>query len=305
MPAEQSNQCDDIQPWLAAYALGDADDEAAARAHLSACPRCQRDLREYQLVASLLPYAAPEAIPAPELRERLIATIKREAADAAPSGAAVSAHPPAAETETATAVEPSRSARAPAPATPPRRPRRPRSFWAAWAFAALAIALLGWNLALQRDLEQQNAQVALNRQNWQTMIGLLNDSTLRWYVLAGDAAHGHFWAVPQDQVACLIVQGLPALREGQVYQVWLIHGAERLSGGTFEAHDGNAWALVRTDEPMAEYSRVFVTVEPTGGSPAPQGPQVLSGALAVGMAPGSADRQELLGLLASAGPLGR
>ena len=25
MPAEQSNLCDDIQPWLAAYALGDAE----------------------------------------------------------------------------------------------------------------------------------------------------------------------------------------------------------------------------------------------------------------------------------------
>ena len=33
MPAEQSNLCDEIQPWLAAYALGDAEEgRGSARA---------------------------------------------------------------------------------------------------------------------------------------------------------------------------------------------------------------------------------------------------------------------------------
>jgi anti-sigma-K factor RskA len=300
MPAEQSNLCDDIQPWLVAYALGEADEEAASRAHLLACPRCQHDLHEYQLVAGMLPYAAPEAIPRPELREQLIASIKRQAAEAAPVAAPVPASP---EPEIA-AVEPLQTAPA-APAPSRRQPRRSRSFWAAFAFAALAVALLAWNLRLQGENEQQRAQVALNRQNWQTMIGLLNDTSLRWYMVAGGAAHGHFWAVPRDQVACLIVQGLPALAEGQVYQVWLIHNSWPSSGGTFEAHDGNAWALVHTDEPLAQYSGVFVTIEPDGGSPTPRGPQVVSGALSLAMVPGSADRQELLGLLGSARPWGQ
>jgi anti-sigma factor RsiW len=55
MSAEQPNLCDEIQPWLAAYALGDAEEGAAARAHLATCPRCQHDLQEYRLVAGLLP----------------------------------------------------------------------------------------------------------------------------------------------------------------------------------------------------------------------------------------------------------
>ena len=87
MPAEQSNLCDDIQPWLAAYALGDAEEGAAARAHLAVCPRCQHDLREYQLVAGMLPYSAPEAVPRPELREQVIAAVKQQVAESTPAPA--------------------------------------------------------------------------------------------------------------------------------------------------------------------------------------------------------------------------
>src|SRR6266540_2696588 len=71
----QPLQCDDIQPWLAANALGEADDDPAARAHLMDCPKCQGDLREYRSVAGLLPYGVAEAIPPAKVRERLIAAV--------------------------------------------------------------------------------------------------------------------------------------------------------------------------------------------------------------------------------------
>src|SRR5689334_7753768 len=88
MPPEQSNLCDDIQPWLAAYALGDAEEgAAAARAHLALCPRCQHNLREYRLVAGILPFSAPEAMPQPELREQVIAAVRQQVADSAPAPA--------------------------------------------------------------------------------------------------------------------------------------------------------------------------------------------------------------------------
>jgi anti-sigma-K factor RskA len=302
MPAQQSNMCDDNQPWLAAYALGEADDEAALHAHLLVCPQCQRKLHEYRLVAGMLPYSAPEALPSPQLRERVIAAIERQAAELAPVGdtaLATSAQPPVAEA-TAAAPPPPRALRRPA------RPRRARSFWAALALAGLAVALLAWNLTLQRELAQQQAQLAFHRQSWQTMIALLDNPSLRWYAVAGEpsaaAASGHFWAVPRGEVACLVAQNLPALREGQIYQVWLVRHGEQTSGGTFEAHGGNAWVIVRADEPLADYTAVLVTVEPSGGSTWPNGPHVMSGTLTAARVPGSADRQELLSLLGSAWP---
>jgi anti-sigma-K factor RskA len=286
MPAEQSNLCDDIQPWLAAYALGDAEEGAEARAHLAVCARCQHDLREYRLVAGMLPFSVPEAMPQPELREQLIAAVKRQVAESMPAPTPL-------------------PAQFAAPTAPALRPGRRRSVWAALAFAVLALALLGWNISLQRELDRQTALVALSRQNWQTMIVLLDDKALAKYAVAADPApasgqypaHGHLWAAPQAQIACLVAQELPDLPAGEVYQVWLARGGEQVSGGTFEAHNGKAWTFVESEEPIAAYSEMFVTVEPAGGSAVPAGSRVMSGTLSVATTAGLADRHELLGLL--------
>src|SRR5690349_9682539 len=71
----QPVQCDDIQPWLAACALGERADDPAARAHLAGCPKCQSDLREYRAVAGVLPYTAPELAPSAALRDRVIGAV--------------------------------------------------------------------------------------------------------------------------------------------------------------------------------------------------------------------------------------
>ena len=74
-------------------------------------------------------------------------------------------------------------------------------------------------------------------------------------------------------------------------------------GGAFDAHNGNAWILIHTDTPTSDYATVFVTVEPAGGSAWPEGPHVMSGAIASGSAPSAFERQELLSQLSSAGQL--
>src|SRR5436853_7868776 len=95
MPAEQSNQCDEFQPWLAAYALGDAEGDWAQRARLAVCPRCRHTLHEYQLVAGLLPYSAPAAAPRPELRDQLLAAVKQQVSDTTPAPVLQPAQPTA------------------------------------------------------------------------------------------------------------------------------------------------------------------------------------------------------------------
>jgi Anti-sigma-K factor rskA len=284
MSAEQSNLCDDIQPWLAAYALGDAEEGAAAQAHLAVCLRCQHDLREYRLVAGMLPFSVPEAMPQPELREQVIAAVKRQVAES------ISAPLPA---------------QLAVPSTRARNLGRRRSFWAVLAFAALALVLVGWNISLQRELDSQTAIVAQSRQNWQTMIVLLDDAELAKYAVTADPApapgeypaHGRFWASPQVSVACLVLQGLPDLPADQVYQVWLVRGNQQVSGGTFQARNGKAWAFVHPREPITGYSEMFVTVEPSGGNTWPGGPRVVSSMLAGAATAGGLERQELLGLL--------
>jgi hypothetical protein len=270
-------ECDDIQPWLAAYALGEAGDDPAARAHLAACPKCQADLRVYRGVAGLLPYAAAEATPPAELRGRVIAAVT------------------AATERPATVAAPTQSQ----PRLSWLRSRQPSAFratWAAVAFALLSLVLLSWNVILQRQVDQQASQLTASRQGWQSVIVLLNDTSLRWYAISGGLAHGRMWATPQSDQACLVVEQLPALAEGQVYQVWLTRAGEQDSGGIFEARNGDAWIIVRAQEPIASYGSVFVTIEPEGGSAVPTGRHVLDGTLTSGTTASVSDRVALAGL---------
>jgi anti-sigma-K factor RskA len=282
MSAERSIPCDDLQPWLAARALGEADDDPAFRAHLDDCTRCQADLAEYRGVAGLLPYGAPEAAPAPDLRERIVAAVAREA------GAALPANP---RTLPGGTAEPQLA----------RRSGFSLSSWFALAFAALAIALLAWNVSLRAEVNNQAAEVAYHRRSWQTVIALLNDSSVRWYALAGGQASAHAWATPQGQDICFVAQALPAIADGQVLQVWVSHAGQTASLGSFEPRNGNAWVLFKSDAPFASYDQVFVTVEPNGGSAAPSGPPILSGSLATAEQPSLAERQQLLRRLADGG----
>jgi hypothetical protein len=265
MTSEPNDPCIEIQPQLAAYALGEAEAQPELLDHLANCPACQRDLRAYMQVAHVLPYTAPDATPPTELRDRIVAAVAEATAA------------PASQTSTPSAQ----------PATPaPTRAARPRwrlpTFRPALALAlATIVALLGWNVALQRQLSVQAAQIGTSREGWQIMTALLNDPNVHWYALSGTGASGHFWATPDGRVGCLVAQGLPPLAEGQVYQVWLTHGGERVSGGVFEGRNGSGWVLVRTSDVLVDYDTVGVTVEPDGGSTAPSGPPVLKGALAI------------------------
>jgi hypothetical protein len=265
MTSEPNDPCFEIQPQLAAYALGEAEAQTELLDHLAVCPACQRDLRAYMQVAQVLPYTAPDATPPSELRERIVAAVAEANAPDKRSSAGDPDPRPAHQTSDR---------------TPAARWRWP-VFRPAWVLAlATIVALLGWNITLQRQLSAQAAQIRNSREGWQTMTALLNDPNIHWYALSGAGASGHFWATPSGQVGCLVVQNLPPLAEGQVYQVWLTHGSERVDGGTFEGRNGSGWVLVRVDEQLADYDTVGVTIEPRGGSAAPSGPPILKGSLA-------------------------
>jgi len=292
MSYDPTDSCAEIQPQLAAYALGEAEAGDELLEHLAKCPDCQHDLRAYVQVARMLPYDVSDVAPPPGLRARILAAVEE------------SVHPGAQQPAQPT---PQQIAPVPRPNTLRRLLWGQRLPVPRLAFAlvvAMLVALLGWNISLQSQLNTQQAQIAAARENWQTMIVLLNDPNVQWYTLSGDTAKGHFWIAPQGKVGCLVVQGLPALTDDQVYQVWLRHGADRTSGGTFEARNGNGWVLVQISEPLANYDSLGVTIEPRGGSAAPTSPPVLQGAVSEAHAPTLSDRQHTLRMVALNAPRG-
>ncbi len=248
MADERSALCEMLQPQLAAYALGEPPDDRL-RAHLAACDACRRDLAAYADVARALSYAAPEATPPAALRQRIL-----DAASATNS------------------VTQRRHARGGA-----ARWNWSRLRWGL-TFATL-LAFLLWNLSLQRQLNARDAQLATSRENWQIVTRLLNDPAVRPVALHGERASGTLWTVPDESLACLMIEELPNPGADRVYQIWLLRAGTIVSAGTFVPQGRETWVIVRADQPLSAFESLGITIEPRGGSAMPTGPRVLQGSI--------------------------
>ena len=77
-----------------------------------------------------------------------------------------------------------------------------------------------------------------------------------------------------------IVLGVDPLEPGTVYQLWLEKDGVATHGWFIKEVDpvskfGQVYAQ-NFPTPVTEFDRVFITLEPLGGSPAPTGPALLS-----------------------------
>ncbi|MCC6189464.1 MAG: anti-sigma factor [Anaerolineales bacterium] len=233
-----------VQELLPAYVIGALEVEEAQRVdeHVRACSQYQRELGEYAGAAKALALWAPDVAPRPEVKERLMQRIR----------AARSAPPPGRPT---------------ARAWPPR-------WLAVWrtASALLVVALLAANLALWQRTRNIDAiaapggMVAIAL----TASDALPDAT--GFVLIGaDGRNG-----------ALVVDRLPALPDGQTYQVWLMRQGEEASGALFSTGEaGYRGVRLKAPRSLLEYTAVDITIEPAEGSARPTGVRVLGGALVI------------------------
>jgi anti-sigma-K factor RskA len=68
---------DSAGPWvLGAF---DESEQHAFAAHLETCDACRREVADLQPVADVLPMAAPQVVPPPELKGRIMAVVRSEA----------------------------------------------------------------------------------------------------------------------------------------------------------------------------------------------------------------------------------
>jgi anti-sigma-K factor RskA len=125
---------DELIPAHALRSLDPADEQQVV-AHLEECERCRRMLSDYEGVAASLAYAAPRAVPPPELRDRLLAAVE-----------------PVVEAPSLEAAPRSRFAWWPRAATV-----------AVPVLAACVIGLVVWNVSLRNDLNTTKDSLAQNR----------------------------------------------------------------------------------------------------------------------------------------------
>lgn len=230
--------------------------------HLAECDVCAALVAEDRLAATSLAVDVPAVRPRPEIRERILREI-RETRDDRREG------------ETGDV----------------RRPLFPR--WALALAAALAIAFLLWDDArLRRDREDLRSQTAdlsgrltsaqqgLARRDLQVRV--LESDDVRVLFLGGkapqpDARAKVFWS-DRAKRGVLVAGNLVPLPAGKQYELWVFSKGKPVPAGVFDA-DTSGRALVESPDLSAIDSaeNFAVTVEPTGGVPAPTGPIVLLG----------------------------
>ncbi|MBI3287180.1 MAG: anti-sigma factor [Chloroflexi bacterium] len=260
MPKSKATRCSEIHKLIPAFVLGslEGEEQALVLRHLPDCPPSRRLLEEFRQVAEALPYAATLQTPALALKRRLLARLERE------------------------------------------RLAQPAHLWmwlASWgrrlaplgpAALLLLLGLLGgWALSIQGELARQSGMVDQlfdQLRDQQLAMAFFTTGEYSRIPLQGQADAAEAWGFlmvePDESVAMLLAYKLPALGEGQAYQLWLIRNGERDSGGLFSVDaSGRAYFLFRAGEPLGAYQAVGVTVEPEEGSPGPTGPRVLAASL--------------------------
>jgi anti-sigma-K factor RskA len=245
---------------LSALGALDGEEQQALEAHVRVCPACAEALEAARRRISLLGLAAPEAAPAPAVKEALLRQARAE--------------------RTVRAVP-----------TPPVR----RLAWltpafgvAAVVFAALAAAIWMKDLRDNRRIHELEGQLAL-AQSHSLQVARASETAnelLEWpgtrrvaLMPMPGMGNGHGGILYNEKMGMVACAGwLPAPPAGKTYQLWLVP----MQGKPMPLHTfGNGeWTqpMQMQVAPGMEAKTFAVTEEPEGGMPWPTGPMVLEGA---------------------------
>jgi anti-sigma-K factor RskA len=224
-----------IHELTAGYALDSLEDDErrAYEEHLDDCPRCQEELASFWEVTGALALAATGPEPPPELRGRILESVRAEGKE-----------------ELQNVV----------PLRPRRRFGPPQILGAVAAIAAVALIAVGW-WAISLHSRLADTRSALSDQR---TVGL---------VLADSAAHraplaaGTGSLVSGTGGSVLVVDGLSPAPSGKTYQVWVVRkGTPPISSGLFA---GGGHSVVLVEHPVTTGDVVAVTLEHAGGAKAP------------------------------------
>lgn len=258
--------------------------------------------RLYTELLGVLPHALDPVEPRPEVRERLLRTLREGAAG---GGAAA---PPAAPSEAPvpgfpSAGRPGASRSGPAATAvisePRPAPRWPLALAAAFLLAALGLSGLLFSrlqdarsrlaqreadlAALAARGEQQAADLATLRAELEEVsgkLGLITQAGAEACLLLPPAGPGQgrgiVYIAANHQHWLLRVTGLPPVPGDRTYQMWFVTDRGSISAGTFRTVAG-ADAEIGSPTMPGGITGFSVTVEPVGGAQAPTGEPVLFG----------------------------
>ncbi|MEP6925442.1 MAG: anti-sigma factor [Pyrinomonadaceae bacterium] len=280
---------DEKNEILAAFALGSLDEIEARKlaAQIESDAELAAELEKWRDVAANLAFIAPEAKPAPTVRENILAAIRKTPQNSSSEQSA---------TNGATKIEKAKIVEQPeeslAKATVLSFPARSRtSFWSfAPAFSAVAASVIAVLLAIAlyntaqsnkvktdkiSELNQKiiEAQTQLERERQEREL-LISPATFI-KALNGTkelpTAKARLVFDPKTGQALLYVEGLPAAPQGKAYQIWFISDPKHPAPGKTFGTDDKGKGILRDEIPVqALKAEAFaITLEPESGSAAP------------------------------------
>jgi len=267
-------QLRDLLPALSLGAL-DADERREVAAHVSTCAECAAELAALERVVDGIGLEAAPVTPPAALRGKVLARIEDERAGKV------------------TAMS-----RMPVPA----QIAQPRPLWAHGLALAASVAfavgasLYAWALrseiailrqdvsATSDEASKLRGELATLRRNWVEVtkaMDVLRAPDMLKVDLKGQATLPSgtgraFWS--RSAGLMFTAEGLPALPQGKVYQLWTIRGSVATGAGTFVPDAAGAASVTAIVAAGAEVPDAFgVTIEPAGGSATPTMPIVMVG----------------------------
>jgi anti-sigma-K factor RskA len=155
-------------------------------------------------------------------------------------------------------------------------------------------ALNETHMAERQEWSEQNSQLAaqladmerqLNARQQQVatqdalLASLVVRDTERYTMAAVDpqsSAVARVTWVDEDNVAVLRAEGFPPLPPDQAYQLWLVTGDDRTSGGLFTVDEYGCGTFVfHPTQSLDDFDGMGITPEPATGSPGPTAPPVV------------------------------
>ena len=204
----------EFEELAAGYVLGalEPDDEHAFQRHLGDCATCEANVRELEAVVGELAYATPPVDPP----DTLWAGIRREIQPEAARPGAVPETPREAAPQAPRARQAPQTPRA---GTGRRRPRLLPGLAAAAALLLVAV-LSVWNL----NLRDENAAIRDRVAALERATQLANDPNAFLVTLddapAPEGAQATVIASSAQDRGVLLVESLPRLARGRVYELW-------------------------------------------------------------------------------------